>query len=183
VIIAVTSGRFVEQKGHRYLLDAIPTVINRFPSIRFLWLGSGPLEVSLRERAGHLGVSEYVLFAGMCDMVDRYLAASDLMIHPSVEEPFGIAILEGMRAGLPIIASDVGGIPEVVDQSSTVLVPQRDSRALAEKVAQLAKDPDLCRSMGSHGRNRYLAYFGVETMIGRIEQHLVSVIKRERRCG
>ena len=175
-IIAVTSGRFVEQKGHRYLLEAIPSLIKDFTSLRFLWLGSGPLETSLRERINQLGIAEYVLFAGMLDSVEHHLAASDLMIHPSLEEPFGIAVLEGMRAGLPIVASDVGGLPEVADQSCARLVPPRESLALAKRIAELVKDSELRLSMGSHARTRYLKHFSVDTMIERIEDYLTKVI-------
>ena len=182
-IIAVTSGRFIDQKGHRYLLEAIPELVEACPPLRFLWLGSGPLEESLRERIAQLGVNDHVLFAGMLDSVERHLAAADLMIHPSVEEPFGIAILEGMRAGLPIVASDVGGIPEVVDDSCARLVPSRDSHSLAKEVVTLASNAELRRSMGSNARLRYLTHFSVANMIDRVEDYLTNVIQRERHSG
>lgn len=182
-IIAITSGRLVEQKGHRHLLEAIPEIAKSCPSIRFLWLGSGPLENALRERIGQLGVSARVVFAGMLDSVEQHLAASDMMIHPSIEEPFGIAVLEGMRAGLPIVASDVGGLPEVVDSSCSVLVPPRDSKRLAKEVIGLVTNIERVKAMGTSSRNRFLVNFSVGTMLDRIENYLSGVLEKERPSG
>ncbi|PWB75876.1 hypothetical protein C3F09_01830 [candidate division GN15 bacterium] len=182
-IIAVTSGRFVEQKGHRFLLEAISALAERISSLYFLWLGSGPLENELRIRVDELGLTSRVIFAGMLDSVDEHLAASDLMIHPSIEEPFGIAILEGMRAGLPVVASDVGGIPEVVDNRCAQLVPPRDSTALVEAVAGLASNAQSRLRMGMHARERFLSEFSVETMFDRIERCVSGVVHGERRAG
>jgi len=182
-LLAVTSGRFVEQKGHGYLLEAIPEVLTNHPNLRFLWLGSGPLENTLRERTGYLGLSSQVVLAGMLDSVEMPLAGADLLVHPSVEEPFGIAVLEGMRAGLPIVASRVGGIPEVVDEHCACLVPPRDSRSLAEGIAALAGDTERRKRMGSHARDRFLSQFRVETMYDRVEHCLTNVVHREPHHG
>ncbi len=182
-MIAVTSGRFVEQKGHRYLLEAMPRLIADYPQLRFLWLGSGPLETALRSRIEELDLSSHVVFAGMLDSVDEHLAASDLMVHPSVEEPFGIAVLEGMRAGLPIVASRVGGIPEVVDDQCAQLVLPRDSSALADEIAPLVGNSELRAQMGSHARVRFLSHFRVGTMINRVEDCLTNIVRGERRAG
>ncbi|MCH9025410.1 MAG: glycosyltransferase family 4 protein [candidate division Zixibacteria bacterium] len=114
--ICVTSGRFVDQKGHRYLIEAAPKIIEKCPEIVFLFLGDGQLKSELQTMIREQNLEKYFVLAGMLDTnnVAEILPGCDLMIHPSIEEPFGIAILEGMRAELAVVASRVGGIPEVV---------------------------------------------------------------------
>jgi len=183
-VVAVTSGRFVEQKGHSYLLDAIPEIIKRQPNCYFLFLGNGPLESQLRKQVEKLGVVQQVVFAGMLDSVAEILAGCDLMIHPSIAEPFGIAILEGMRASLPVVASRVGGIPEVVEESVTaLLVEPKNSESLSANVCGLLSDTDKMRQLGEQGHLRWRNKFNISTMIDHVEQYLEQVIKGERISG
>lgn len=176
-VVAVTVGRFVEQKGHRYLVDAARTIENSLPHLRFVLLGDGPLEDELRAQIDTAGVGDRFVFAGMLDNIDPVLAGADLMIHPSIEEPFGIAVLEGMRAGLPVIASRVGGIPEVVEESATAtLVPPGDTSVLAAAVTNLLADPARMKRMGEAGRERWRTHFRLDDMLDRIEQIFRSTV-------
>lgn len=177
-VVAVTAARFVEQKGHEHLIDAAPELVSTFPKLRFLLLGSGPLEQSLRTRIKSNGVDSHFDFAGMLDDIDSELAGSDLMIHPSIEEPFGIAVLEGMRAGLPIVASRVGGIPEVVGEDDVALMARPGSPdSLVNAVSKLAGDADLRAYMGQRARRRFEMEFQAETMLERIENYLKSIAR------
>ena len=176
-LIAVTSGRFVDQKGHIHLVEAAPSIIERSPSIRFLWLGNGPLEEMLLRRMTELGIRDYFVPAGLLDDFTLELHGADLMLHPSIEEPFGIVLLEGMRAGLPIVASRVGGIPEVVEDGVTaILVPPGDPRALAQATIDILTDPECLRSMGEAGTARWRREFSYDVMLNELEKHLRSVI-------
>lgn len=169
-LIAVTVGRFVEQKGHAILIDALPDIVARIPNARFLFLGDGPLAPVIRSRAAALGVLDYLIFGGMRDDVMPALSGSDMMIHPSIEEPFGIALLEGMRSGLPIVASAVGGIPEVAGEGECMtLVEPRNPQALAKAVVATLADSGRAEGMGLIGRRRFEHHFTVRTMIDRIE--------------
>ncbi len=177
-VVAVTTARFVEQKGHVHLIDAASELIGAFPKLRFLLLGSGPLEESLRNRMKATGVDNNFAFAGMLDDVDAELAGADLMVHPSIEEPFGIAVLEGMRAGLPIVASRVGGIPEVVGEDDVALMTRPGSPdSLVNAVSKLAGDADLRAYMGQRARRRFEMEFQAETMFERIENYLQSIAR------
>jgi glycosyltransferase involved in cell wall biosynthesis len=181
-IIAVTVGRFVEQKGHRYLIEAIPELVRLTPQLRFLFCGDGPLETDIRARAASLGIGEHIVFAGMLKSVEEEIAGADFMIHPSIEEPFGIGILEGMRAGLPVIASNVGGIPEVMGDCG-VLIEHRNPTAIVDAVARLLVRPDHAMELGIKARARFEENFLLNTMIDRIQDYLTEIVQTEKRHG
>ncbi|MEA2030185.1 MAG: glycosyltransferase family 4 protein [candidate division Zixibacteria bacterium] len=174
-LIAVTVGRFVNQKGHRYLIEAAQQIVRHNHLARFIFVGDGPLRGDLEELIDRKKLTDSIALTGMMKEIDLELAGADMMIHPSVEEPFGIAILEGMRAGLPIVASRVGGIPEVVaENESAILVPPRDSVTLAASVIDMFDNEEYRTSMANAGRERWQHNFRVETMINRVEDCLYS---------
>jgi glycosyltransferase involved in cell wall biosynthesis len=175
-VIAVTSGRFVEQKGHHFLIEAARQIVPEHPEVRFLWLGDGPLRDRLTSRIKDAGLADLFIMPGMVDDVSSWLDACDLMIHPSIEEPFGIAILEGMRAGLPVVASRVGGIPEVVGEGTcALLAPPADSGRLAEAVSELLSSADERTHMGRAGYRLWQEQFTLTLMIDRVEDYLEHV--------
>lgn len=176
-IIAVTSGRLVTQKGHIYLVEAASDIAAREPRIRFLLLGDGPLEDSLRKKMTLLEVEKYFVFAGMLDNLDLELAGSDLMLHPSIDEPFGFSVLEGMRAGLPIVATNVGGIPEVVEEGkSAFLINARSPGEITEAALKLIGDENLQLVMGLAGQKRWREHLSLEIMIDRWENYLKDIL-------
>ncbi len=182
--VCATVGRFVEQKGHIHLVAAAREIIRVLPSVRFLWFGDGPLENHLQNQIASAGLTENFIFAGMRTDVTEFLPGSDLMIHPSIEEPFGIAVLEGMRAGLPIVASRVGGIPEVVKEDETaVLVSHADPKKLSEAVISLVGDPDRLSRLGAAGRDRWQQHFSLDGMIDTLEHYFTHIRRSEQVHG
>ncbi|RKX25290.1 MAG: hypothetical protein DRP45_06265, partial [Candidatus Zixiibacteriota bacterium] len=178
--VAITVGRLVNQKGHRYLVDAVPEILRQHPDICFVFAGDGPLEEELESRAKKLQVEEHIVFAGMLDNLDLLWAGADLMIHPSVEEPFGIAVLEGMRAGLPIIASRVGGIPEVTGEAEgAILVPSKNSDELTTAVCNLLTSNERMSELGAKGRQRFEESFTADKMCDRLETLFEDVVSGE----
>lgn len=176
-LVAVTAARLVYKKGHEYLIDAATELTKRYPNLYFLFLGDGAKEPVLRQQVKQLGLESRILFAGMLDNIDRELAGSDLMIHPSKEEPFGIAILEGMRAGLPVAASRVGGIPDVVAEGETALLFEpRNPDAIIEVVSNLLSDKDRMAQLGAAGKKRATTRFRLEDMIDNIERFFLSML-------
>ncbi len=183
-MVAVTVARLVYKKAHEYLIEATPSIVGDYPDTYFLLLGDGPKEQVLREQVRSLNLEDRFIFAGMLDNIDLELAGSDLMIHPAKEEPFGIALLEGMRAGLPIVATRVGGIPEVLgDGDCGVLVEPRNPEAIGLAVRKLLAEPDRMQKLGENGRRRWAENFKYETMISRVENTFLSLTERNTRVA
>jgi len=123
-------------------------------------VGTGPIETELRSRATDLGISDKVIFTGARRDVPRLLKAMDVFVLPSVHEGFGFALLEAMISSLPVVASQVGGIPEVVENGRTgLLVPPADPHALAEAIVRLLSDDTLRLTMGRAGYDQVMARF------------------------
>ena len=184
--ICVTSGRFVDQKGHRYLIEAAPKIIEKCPETVFLFLGDGQLKNELEAMIRERKLETYFVLAGMLDTnnVAKILPGCDLMIHPSIEEPFGIAILEGMRAELAVVASRVGGIPEVVMENETaLLVESRNAAEIAAAVLSLQSSQDKLKQMEQAGKTRWQNVFGYSKMIDKIGSYLEGFINSEKTYG
>lgn len=178
-IVAVSSGRFVDQKGHIYQADAAAHVVRVRPDVKFLWLGDGELREILEQRLESLGIRDSVIFAGMLDNTDLELAGADLMVHSAVDEPFSHAVLEGMRAGLPIVATQVGGTPEAVRDGVTgVLVPPRDPESMARAILELVDDPQRLLEMGLAAQQRWRDEFTVDRMMSKVDRFVQGVIQK-----
>jgi glycosyltransferase involved in cell wall biosynthesis len=169
-VVACVSN-FYPYKGHADLVEAIARIASSFPDAVFLLVGrdSGTLEVT-RTRAHQLGLDEAVRFAGSRTDVADILRASDLFVHPSLEEGFSNAILEAMAAALPVVASNVGGNAEAVEDGVTgLLVPPRDPAGLAAAMAALLADPVRREDMGMRGRSRAAERFSIDRMVAEME--------------
>jgi glycosyltransferase involved in cell wall biosynthesis len=161
-------GCFYLAKGHEYLIRALPQIVAAEPRAHFLVAGGGPLEAELRELAASLGVALHVHLTGFVADVREVLECLDVYVQPSLCEAQGLAVLEAMASGLPVIASAVGGLPESVDAEVTgYLVPARDPGALAQTVGRLIGDPARREEMGRQGRARVLSHFTRDRMVAR----------------
>jgi glycosyltransferase involved in cell wall biosynthesis len=161
VLIGVVA-QLIERKGHRVLFDALRSLAS--PRVRVICFGQGPLRESLEREAADLG--ESVRFAGFRTDLGRWLGALDLLVHPALMEGLGVSLLQASAAGVPIIASCAGGMPEAVaDEESGLLVAPGDAAALAAALKRLIDDPDLRRRLGAQGRARIEREFSVETMV------------------
>ena len=163
-VIAVVAA-LETRKGHDVLLHALARAGARGLAFTALLCGDGSQRAALEEEAGRLGLSSHVRFLGEQRQVADVLAAADLFVLPSRKEGLGVAILEAMALGLPVVASAVGGIPESVEDGGTgLLVPPEDVDALAAAIARLARDPGLARRMGERGRERARVRFAMSAM-------------------
>ncbi|MEW6039173.1 MAG: glycosyltransferase [Pseudomonadota bacterium] len=159
-------AQLIERKGHRFLLEALPGLAGRYPDLHVLIFGKGPLESSLLETARRLGLTDRVHFAGFRDDLPRILPCLDLVVHPALREGLGISLLQAAAAGIPIVASRAGGIPEAVrDGENGLLVPPGDAPALAAAIRRLLDDPELARETGKRGQALIDREFSVEGMV------------------
>jgi glycosyltransferase involved in cell wall biosynthesis len=149
------------------------------PPCQLLIVGEGPALGSLRDLSVELGVAGWVVFAGVRRDIAGVLPLMDVFVMPSLYEGFGIAIVEAMAAGRPVIASAVGGIPEIVVHGETgLLVPGGDAVALADAMETLLSHPEQARAMGMRGRERVRERFSIETAVQRHEQLYESLKAR-----
>ena len=166
--------------GIEYLLKGFALVEKSYKNIRLVIAGDGPLKDQLRELAFQLGCQEKVEFLGRIphSQVPTLLNEMDIFIMPSIHESFGVAALEASACGLPVIASDVGGIPEVVVHRKTgLLIPPGNPEALAEAVVYLIENPDLREKLGKDGREFVMETFDWQENAQRMEnlyQELLS---------
>jgi glycosyltransferase involved in cell wall biosynthesis len=168
--LLIVAGRLEPQKGHRFLLEAMPSIRQHFPTVQLVCLGEGSLRPELKQMVKNLQLEGSVRFLGYEPDVSRWFAAADLSILPSLYEGLPMAALESLAAECPIIATAVDGTPEIVVHEKTgLLVPPGDPRQLAEAVLQTLLHPDRAREMAERGRQRVLEQFSVQQMVHRTE--------------
>jgi glycosyltransferase involved in cell wall biosynthesis len=158
-------GRFSEEKGHRFLLEAMSQVRRSLPEAHLVLVGYGALEDSLRRQAAQLGLAGAVTFTGERDSAEM-LPSFDLFVQPSLYESQGLALLEAMAAGIPVIATAVGGVGDVVLEGRTgMLVPAADPEALAGAIVRLWSAPEEARGFAERASDRVREAFSSERML------------------
>jgi len=179
-IIGTVCRLYEPTKGLRVLLQAAAAMIRRSPSPRcqLLIVGEGPSLKPLQDLSAGLGIAPWVVFAGMRRDVSEILPLYDLFVLPSLSEGFGIAIVEAMAAGRPVVATAVGGIPEVVIHGETgLLVPPGDPFALAAAIDHLLSFPEQTRALGVRGQERVRDLFSIESAVRRHEELYQAGVK------
>jgi glycosyltransferase involved in cell wall biosynthesis len=147
------AGRLVPIKGYDLLIEAFAEVRAKHPGARLEIAGEGPSRADLERRVAILGLGHAVTFLGWCENLPALMARWSLFVQPSMEEALGITVLQAMASGLPVVASDVGGLPEIVKNGVTgLLVPPADVSMLAEGLADLLTQPDRCQQLGEAAR-------------------------------
>jgi glycosyltransferase involved in cell wall biosynthesis len=164
-------GRLIPIKGHLVLLRALAQARPAVPGVTLDLAGRGPLEPALKSYVRELGLEQAVRFLGFVSPVRDAIEDAAIVVVPSLGEGFGMVALEAMERARPVIASAVGGLPEIVADGETgLVVPSGDAEALAEAIVALAGDLDRARAMGLAGRERALAEFTPERSAQRIEE-------------
>jgi glycosyltransferase involved in cell wall biosynthesis len=165
-------ARLEPEKGHRYLIEAMPAILSGAPETWLVIVGEGSLEGELRSLAASQpgAAPDRVVFTGRRDDVAAITAEIDVAVLPSLREAQGISILEAMARRLPVVASAVGGIPEVLTNGlDGLLVSPADPRALAEACIRLACSPELRTRMGEAGRATVETRFSLDAMVRQVE--------------
>jgi len=153
------AGRLVRIKGYDCLLEAFAALHARRPEARLEIAGDGPERVALEQHACSLGIATVVRFLGWRDDLEALMSRWSVFVQPSREEALGIAVLQAMASAVPVVASDVGGLPEIVEPGLTgVLVPPGDVAVLASALDGLLRDSELRKRLGQAGRQRALQF-------------------------
>lgn len=179
-ILVGTVAILRKKKGHTEILEAVPEVVRQFPTAHFVFAGDGPQRDNLERRVAELGLGDRVHFLGLRRDVINVLQALDLFVLPTYQEALGTAFVEAGAMGVPAVGTAVDGVPEViVDGETGLLVPARDSDALAAAINALLAKPELRQRMGGAARQRVGALFSREVMGWRMVELYSQLLERQ----
>jgi glycosyltransferase involved in cell wall biosynthesis len=166
-IVARVSG----QKGHLLLIDVFARILRKVPGALLLIIGDGAGMPAVKSRIQELGVAQHVLLMGARNDVPLILKGMDVFCLPSEMEGMPMTVLEAMAAGLPVVTSNVGGLPELVEEGKTgLMVPPRSPEPLEAALLALAEDASRAKAMGGAGRERLLNAFSLDQTIAEYEE-------------
>ena len=164
--IMANIGYLTPQKGQETLLKALPLVIQSFPHFHCLIAGDGPLRQTLEKQAESLKIGKYLTFLGIRDDVPLLLQAADILVMPSNDEGLGTSILDGLLANCCVIATKVGGIPEIIRHEETgLLSPKGDEVALAQNLLRALRDKKIASEMAKKGHQFIKENFSVDQLV------------------
>lgn len=159
-------AQLIPRKGHRYLLEALPRLLERFPALRVVFFGQGPLQEELEGYIATHGLEQVLCLAGFRKDMHKILPCLDLVVHPALMEGLGVSLLQAAAAGVPIVGTRAGGIPEIVhDGLNGRLVEPANVDQLFDAVSELLADPTLESTFGAAGRELVQRDFSIGAMV------------------
>jgi glycosyltransferase involved in cell wall biosynthesis len=168
--VVMSVGVHRPEKAFDQLIRSMTRVRERVPGVRLVLVGDGMMRAELESLTGSLGLEDVVVFAGSRSDVPDLLTAADVAVNSSIREGSPLSVLEYMEAGLPVVASRVGGLPDMVlDGVTGILVPPGTPGTLADAIGDVLLDPERAREMGERGRERRRAEFDLATVARRLE--------------
>jgi glycosyltransferase involved in cell wall biosynthesis len=174
-------GWLLPIKGPDYLLKAMDYIWPEKPETTLVMVGKGDLDVDLRGEALRKNVNGKVKFLGWRQDIDELMPVFDMLVLPSLNEGMGRVLVEAMAAGKPVVASRVGGIPDLIeDGQNGYLVPPADEKALADAILKLLNDRDRAKLMGQRGKQR-CRQFSLETMIAKLDDLYADLVENSHR--
>lgn len=180
-LVVLVGNMHSDVKGHPWAIAAAPAVLREFPGARFVFAGDGDMRPRFEKQAEDLGLRDRFLFLGRRSDVPDLLASCDIAVLPSRAEGLPNAVLEYMAAGLPTVASRVGGNSELVQDGVTgLLVPSEDANAIAGALLRLLRDPELARRMANNGRQMAVERYGFDRLIREVDELYTELLERRR---
>ena len=180
-VIVGAAGRLSPEKGYGSLVQAAAEVLNVHPQTGFVLYGDGPLRRELAQQIEALGLQARFLLPGFCHEIDRYYPQFDLFVLPSFTEGLPNVVLEALAAGVPVVATAVGGTPEAVEHGvNGYLVPSGQVEPLADCITRLIGDPEQRRAMGARGRERVKRQFSFQVQAAAYRRLLGNVLTSDQ---
>lgn len=159
-------AQLIQRKGHRYLLQVLPELIDKNPQLQVLIFGKGPLSDSLKEQVDKSGLQQHITFTGFRNDLEKWLGCLDLIVHPADIEGLGVSLLQAAAAGVPIVASRAGGMPEIVHhEENGLLIEPGDTTALSRAIQRIIDDEKLRTSMQLAGPILVDNHFSLSNMV------------------
>jgi len=182
--IVCTVGRLTEAKGHVYLLKAFKEVLKKYGNVKLLIVGDGELKRRLELLSEQLDIENNVVFLGKRTDVADLLQISDIFVLSSLHESFPNAVMEAMACGKPVVATKVGGIPElVIDHQTGLLVPPLNPHLLANSITELLLNESQAVTLGTNGKKRIEELFNFDILINKIEALYETTIQKKLAQG
>lgn len=176
-VVLVNLARLYPEKNQAWLLRCFKEIHAQCPRARLWFMGVGPLEAELKALSTQLGLNEVVHFAGFVEDVGAGLALVDIQVHPSHAEGVALAVVEGMAAGLPIVATRVGGLPEVLSSGRGILITPGDERGFIDSVAGLIRDPEERKRLGAVARHFIENEYSLANAVRDLERTYVELLR------
>jgi glycosyltransferase involved in cell wall biosynthesis len=179
------SGRLVPGKRADVLLAAMPDILKQFPNCHAVLCGSGAfqadsVEADLRAQVKASGIAAHVTFAGAVTNIHEYLQIADVFVFPSEQEGLPVALLEAMATGLPIVASEIDGVTDLVDEDTGWLVSVGEAELLAAALVEVLNHPELARQKANRARERVAGQFSINTAVKKYESLYFDVVRHTK---
>jgi len=179
-IVLITVAVLREPKGIHYMIRALPSVLNKFSGAHYVVVGDGDYRQPLEELARSLGVADRVLFLGYKENIPELLSASDLFVFPTLNDALPTVLLEAMAAGLPVVASEVGGVPEILmHEKNGLLVPPANVPCLIDACDRLLSDHRMANQMKEAGREVIMKRFDINQQVDNLKNLYFQLIHKE----
>jgi glycosyltransferase involved in cell wall biosynthesis len=175
-------GRFVQEKGLEYLVNALSLVVKEVPRVKLVMAGDGPLFSKIYEMVKHNGLEKNVSFKGRVahDELPAFIGASSVCVLPSLREGMPYALLEAMSCGKAVVGSDIPGINDVITHGiNGILVPPKDSKALADAIIWLLEDKEFRMKMGQNARQLMIEKYSWRNIAEKIDEIYYEAINKK----
>lgn len=170
-------ARLSSVKGQNYLIEAMKKVAERFSDVQLLFVGDGKIKEDLVKQAADLGLNKNIIFIPSIQDTSSVLALMDIFVMCSIQEGLGLSIMEAQAMGIPVIATNVGGIPELVENNKTgILVPPQDSASIARAIISLLENKQLAKQLGVNAQKNIQENFTLDKMVDKTEALYKTVL-------
>jgi glycosyltransferase involved in cell wall biosynthesis len=165
-LVMATVAQLIPRKGHKLLIECLPELVNKYPNLQVIFFGEGAERTNLEQQISSLGLANHIQLAGFEPDLNILIGNVDILVHPAYTEGLGVSLIQASAASVPIVASEAGGMPEIVrDGENGLLVPPGKKPELVTAIDRLAGSPQLRREMGLRGKAIAEQEFSVPVMV------------------